>query len=61
MVSVNPPVIGVTIGDPAGIGPEIVLKAVAGKGLARADSMIAAILAAGDLVRRIHVTQKSQT
>ncbi|MBI2973697.1 MAG: 4-hydroxythreonine-4-phosphate dehydrogenase PdxA [Armatimonadetes bacterium] len=30
---------------------------IAGKGLARADSMIAAILAAGDLVRRIYVTQ----
>ena len=29
MISVNPPVIGITIGDPAGIGPEIVVRALA--------------------------------
>ena len=29
MVTVNPPVIGITIGDPAGIGPEIVVRALA--------------------------------
>jgi 4-hydroxythreonine-4-phosphate dehydrogenase len=31
MISVNPPVIGITIGDPAGIGPEIVVRALAHK------------------------------
>ncbi|HET6780977.1 MAG TPA: 4-hydroxythreonine-4-phosphate dehydrogenase PdxA [bacterium] len=29
MISVNPPVVGITIGDPAGIGPEIVVRALA--------------------------------
>lgn len=29
MVSVNPPLVGITIGDPAGIGPEIVVRALA--------------------------------
>ncbi len=29
MISVNPPAIGITIGDPAGIGPEIVVRALA--------------------------------
>jgi len=29
MVTVNPPRIGITIGDPAGIGPEIVVRAMA--------------------------------
>lgn len=29
MISVNPPRIGITIGDPAGIGPEIVVRALA--------------------------------
>lgn len=32
---------------------------IAGKGIAKADSMIAAILAAGDLVRRVTVTGRS--
>jgi 4-hydroxythreonine-4-phosphate dehydrogenase len=31
MISVNPTVIGITIGDPAGIGPEIVVRALAHK------------------------------
>ena len=29
------PLLGVTMGDPAGIGPEVIAKALAGKGLRR--------------------------
>ena len=49
-VGEKPPIVAITVGDPAGIGPEVVVKALADDGALRADVCRPLIIGAFDVV-----------